>query len=725
MRIARQVALGLVLLVSAHDMSGAQSPSGAGDPSRRGVVTGRDDGAPVLGALVVHERSGARVRADEQGVFAVRARTGDTIAVRALGFRETRTVVPAGAAAPLRVVLTPLPTLLPKFTTTVGQRVIRASESPRSIAIVSKEELAAAAAVSVNQLLRQLPGLQELPAAPSRSSISIRGFDDARVLVLVDGEPVSGTLVESRDIGRLSAVGTERIEVTKGPSSVEFGSDALGGVINIVRAAPTKALSGEWLARRGGLGRQESSGSISQTVGGVGYRIDGGWRQSDRVTGYDAAGSTFHRVYDLRTDVRVPLKGGWQARLDARGSQERQRFPVDASFNGFIDDRGGQAFVEGAGPTLGGLLRLRAAGQRFLYTYRQSRGMLPIRGSADSLEQRERVARYLASYTRVLGGHAIDAGVQHAERHLAAPGKLTGDSAAESVTEAFVRDAWTVGRWQLTAGARTTRSTLWGQSTNPSLGATWQATSRLQWRANVARGFRAPGFKEIRYTFTNPAAGYTLIGNTALRPERSVSTSVGGAWAVSSRLGLDVEAYRNDVRDLIDWRYQGDNAAGFQQYANVNVAEARTQGVEFNARLVVAGAEWTAGYDFLRARDLGSGLPLSRRATHTARLRASHEWRVREGLIGDLSARYTGGAPLIGIPSGAPITGPFSTESGVVGRQGALLSVDAQVRLAVTPVAELSGGVNNLLGQRPALWTPAFDRQFYVGASVKWSGVER
>jgi outer membrane receptor for ferrienterochelin and colicins len=253
------------------------------------------------------------------------------------------------------------------------------------------------------------------------------------------------------------------------------------------------------------------------------------------------------------------------------------------------------------------------------------------------------------------------------------------------------------------------------------VGLAWQTTPALRLRGNVARGFRAPGFKEIRYTFFNPAGGYEIIGNAELRPESSVSGSFGGTWAPSTSASLDVELYRNDVKDLVDWSFRGNNAAGFQQYANVNVAEARTQGIETNARFLVLGSDITAGYDYLRARNLLTGLPLTRRASHTARLRVSRSFDVLRGLQGDLSVRYTGGAPLIGIPSGAPITGPFSTEQGVVGRQGALLSVDAQWRLQLTSRAELSMGGNNLLAQRPALWTPAFDRQLFVGLHMRWS----
>jgi len=705
----------------------AQQPAGAraATPAARvvtGRVTSRGDGAPVAGAEVVHRPSGARVRTDAYGAFRMAAERGDTLDVRALGFRSRSTVV---TAEPMTIVLETVATVLPGFITTVGQRAIRASESARQLLIADRRAIDASAAISANQLLRQLPGLQELPTPPARTTIAMRGFDDARVLVLVDGEPVPGGLVESRDIGRASTVGVERIEVTKGPGSVEFGSDAIGGVINIVRAAPSVPFTSTWLVRQGGLGRREATGEISQTRGALGYRVDGGWRQVDRVTGYDAATATFQRVYDLRTDLRYALGARWGLRLSAQGTQERQRFPVDARFNGFIDNRAGSGFLEATGPVAGGQLRVRASGIRFAYQYRQARGLLPIRGSADSLEQRERQERLLLAWTRQVGGHAVDLGMQHSWRSLTAPGRLTGNQAADLVREAFARDAWTLGDWQLSAGGRYTSSSLWGEAWTPSLGALWQPASAWRMRGSLARGFRAPGFKEIRYTFFNPAGGYQIVGNPDLRPESSVSGSVGGTWAPSLRWSLDAEAYRNDVKDLVDWSYRGDNAAGYQTYANVNIARARTQGIETNVRVMLAGTEVTAGYDFLKARNLSTGLPLTRRATHTARLRASREWALLEGLQGDVSVRYTGNAPLIGIPAGAPITGPFSTEPGIVGRQGALLSVDMQWRLRVSKLATLSFGGNNLLNQQPALWTPAFQRQMYAGLSIHWAAVEK
>ena len=715
-RVAAPFALTLMCSASAMRVR-AQSVLQPSATTVQGIVLGRGDTVGVLSAAIRATGSNARARSDETGRFGIAARLGDTLVVRALGFREARLVV---SGASVVVLLDALPTVLPVFTTTMGQRVIRASESPRSVTVLDRRDIDGAAAISANQLLRQVPGLQELPSPPSKTSISVRGFDDSRVLILVDGEPVAGALIESRDIGRLSTLATERIEITKGPSSVEFGSDALGGVINIVQAAPSKRLTVDALARHGGLGREESTVGVSQRVGKFGYRVNGGWRQSNRVTGYDATGPTFDRIYDLRSDFRYEVSRRLSLRLDVQASQERQRFPLDAQFNGFIDNRGAQGFVEARASMLGGSLRARAFEQAFNYEYRQARGLLPIRGSADSLEQQERQGRYLLAYTRVAGAHAIDIGVQRSSRTLVAPRKVEGDSARDAVTEVFARDAWTIGAVQLTAGARHSASSLWGSTTNPSVGLAWQLSPSVRLRSNIARGFRAPGFKEIRYTFFNPAGGYTLVGNLELRPETSVSGTFGGTWAPSSSLSFDVEGYRNDVDDLIDWRFQGNNPAGYQVYKNVNVARARTQGIESNVHLLRDGTDVTLGYDFLRARDLGMGLPLSRRATHTARVRVSHEWAVRRGLSTDLSARYTGNAPLVGIPSGAPITGPFSTEAGIIGRQGAFLAIDAQLRLNLITGAELSVGANNLLDQRPVLWTPAFARQLFVGLRLRW-----
>ncbi len=676
------------------------TPSDAQAQAVRGLITSRGDAAgPIVSAEVTVIASGLKTRSDAQGVFRILAGVGDSLHVRALGFRERRVAI---TAFDMTVQLEPLPALLDRVVTTVGQREMRAGDSPASVLVLSREDIAAAAAVSANQLLRRLPGLQEIASPPAQTSIAIRGLDQSRVLVLVDGEPVAGAMTENRDIGRLSTMAAERIEVIKGPSSVEYGSEALGGVINLVTAAPTSTFVAEATARAGELGRRESALEVSDTYGRVGVRLNGGWRQTDRVTGINASSTTLDRVYDFRGDTRIRVNDRVQLRTNLTLSQQRQRWPVGAGFNGFIDNNSQQGFVEAQVNAAGGVLRSRLFGQRYAYQFREALGLLPITGSADSLEQRERMTRALVSYSRTARRHTIDAGTQFSARDITSPTKIDGDSATDRVTEFFLRDAVTIGDVLLTAGARTSSSTLWGNAVSPSVGAVWQAGPATRLRANVARGFRAPSFKEIRYTFINGAAGYQITGNADLRPESSWSTSLGGTWAPRPSLAFDVDAYRNALTNLIATRDVGINAAGLILFQNVNVERARTEGVETSMRYGRGTAELSLGYDYLRARDLLTGRTLDGRATHTARAALSSHLSVLGGIATDLSTRY------------------ISAAQRALFTQQPFLSVDGQVRVGLPRAVELSIAVTNLFDQRPGGWPPAFERQLLVGLRAGW-----
>jgi outer membrane receptor for ferrienterochelin and colicins len=663
-----------------------------------GRVLSSADASPIVSARISIPQGTMIARTNDRGEFVVTVRSGDSLVIGALGFRQQR----VASADTLTVRLTPLATTLATVITTVGQREMRSADNPASSVVLTKADIAAANAVSANQLLRQLPGLQELSAPPAQSSIAIRGLDASRVLVLVDGEPAAGGLIENRDIGRLSTLAADRIEVTKGPSSVEFGSDALGGVINLVTAAPSAVPMADILVRSGELGRRESSVALSNTVGPVGVRINGGWRQSDRVTGVNAGGTTLDRVYDMRGDVRYRISDSWRVRSDVQLSQQRQRWPVGGGFNGFIDNHTEQALVEAVGSVRGGSVRARLFGQRYAYQFRQAQAAIPIAGTADSLEQTETLGRGLLSYSRVIGNGTLDVGAQYSNRRIEAPNKIDGNRATDEVTELFARHAVTLGDVLVSAGARSTTSTLWGSTVSPSLGAIWHTSPTVQLRANLARGFRAPSFKEMRYTFLNANAGYTLIGNPNLTPESSWSSVVAASWAPVANLLLSAEAYRNEVRDLVAIRATGFTTAGLQIFENTNVARARTEGVEFAMRASHGASSLSAGYDYLRARDRETGRTLDGRARHTARVALQHDWLQRRGLVSDLAVRYTGSAPV-----GTTM-------------QQAFLSIDGQLRSGFARGLEAMVGVTNLLNQRPAGWTPAFQRQLVVGVNARW-----
>ncbi len=676
--------------------------------------------APVP-ALVVLARdagthqviSGARARllgsrqaalADQSGrIVLPSSALDDTLLVSALGYAAVRQPVAAGVAGEVVVILVPEATVLPEIVTTVAGRERSIAEATGSIVTIPAREIDAQAATAVDQVVAELPGVQQGAGFPAGSSLYIRGLGAARVLLLVDGQPVGGPMLENRDLSRTSTLAVDRIEVTKGPGSLEHGSDAIGGVINVVTAAPVGPLRLSAEGRAGTGGRREGNVALVRG-GGTGFRLAGGWRQTDQVAGLDSAGSAFERTWDVRGTAR-PTVGGTRLRIDGGYDRTRQRWPVSGGFNAFVDTWGASALLEATASAAGGTLRARTAGQQFSYRYRLSRGSQPI--ATDSApSQSEQSLRTVLAWSRPAGAHLLDVGVEATLRRVDAPGRISVGAGSDENLDVFGQDGWQLGRWYLTGGARVSHNSRWGTALTPSVGAAWEITPTLRWRAAAARGFRGPSFKELAWTFSNAAAGYVIQGNPDLRPERSWSYSTGVTWAPGGGWRFGIETYRNSLRDLIDFATAGSTPAGLLILQPRNVDRARTEGLEVDLRRVFGAWILATGYDYLRARDLGADLPLDRRASHTGRVRVTRLLGFMPGGALDVTARYTGPAPVLGTAAG---------QTRVTGERGAFLSTDLHLAGSVTRGLRVNAGVDNVFDARPADWPGQVERRFYLG----------
>lgn len=674
----------------------------------RVLVLGAGDGMPVAQARVALALARRLVVTDASGGASIPSGMGeDTLLVAAIGFRPLRLPLALPMDSVLTLRLIPAPAVLPDLVTTAGRQVQRAAATTAHVETVDRRELDATAAASVDRAVGDLSGVQQNGVRPAGTTLQIRGLGESRVLLLVDGEPVSGTLIENRDLSRTSTLAVDRIEVTRGPSSLEHGSDALGGVINVVTAAPEGPFQISTSGLVGGDGRRE--GSVGVHGGGdVGFRITGGVREVDRVAGQESADATLERMWDLRSTLRKRLTNGWQFRADANLERTRQRWPVTEARNGFVDTWAGGGFVEAGLSRPWGDLRFRVVGQRLDYRYREAVGLRP-EGGADTLDQKERVLRGVVALSRSLGLHRLSMGLEGSLRDVDAPQKIAGNGAGDRQVEGYAQDSWSAGRLLLNGGARVTANSRWGQAVTPSVGAAFELSPAIRFRGSVARGFRGPSMKELSWTFRNDAVGYIIQGNPDLRPESAWSFATGVSWAPANGLLATADVYRNSVHDLIDFAVVGTTPQGFQVYTPTNVTRARTEGVELSFR--AASGPWiaTVGYDYLRARNLTTDQPLDRRAHHTGRLRLTHLVHLLAGGALDLSARYM---------SEAPITGTTTGGAGVGDTQGAFLSLDMQASVSLVTGLRLAVGGDNLLDRYPANMPGILGRRIYVSARV-------
>jgi outer membrane receptor for ferrienterochelin and colicins len=237
------------------------------------------------------------------------------------------------ASDSMLVSLDRLAVVLPELVTTGGQWTTRIAEAPAPIVTVQSAELVSRGVTAVDQAVAGLPGVQLQPTQPAGTSVSIRGIGEQRVLVLIDGEPAPGNQLETIDLSRLSTYDAERVEVTKGPTSSEFGSDALGGVINIVSRAPPEPFTVDANVTAGNLGRFTGDAAIGGTTGRLGTRVTASVRQLDWAAGVEDS-TSFERVWNVGGTLRYAATPSVDLRMDVKYFYERQRWPVGAGFNG-------------------------------------------------------------------------------------------------------------------------------------------------------------------------------------------------------------------------------------------------------------------------------------------------------------------------------------------------------------------------------------------------------
>lgn len=692
--------------------SGERSISAGGEDTGR--VVDESGGGIAFATLTwtVSEGKGGdrRTDTDAEGYFRLPPGLGDTerITVSALGYESIELLPNAARQSGWRIVLTSDPLELSEMIVTASGRLQRRSEVAVPVARVSAAEIEISGATSALELLSEVPGIEAVSGTPVGATLRIRGIGESRVLVLVDGQPSGGAFLENRDLGRLSLGAVERVEVVKGPMSALYGSDALGGVVNVITRAPAKGFQSDLRMGGGDGGRYEGSAAVSGG-GSVLYRATGSWRQQDRVPGLNDLNSAFSRVWDLRTTVRTGSASAVALRADVHAVRERQRWPIGGGFSGFNDNRGVTGWIEALRPVGGGTVTGRLFGQNYHHLFRSARGTAPIAGADEDL-QTEQLWKASVTYAGRAGGHGFDLGAEVATRAIESPDKILEDRASDQQLDLFAQDAWTLNRTSLSAGARLTLNDRWGRTVSPTLGVAVLATSAVRLRGTVGRGFRAPSFKELAWDFANLGAGYTVRGFDGLEPEQSWNASAGVEWAPARRIGLGFDIFDNRIDNLIETTFVGNEPGGLLIYSPRNVRRARTRGLEASASVQGTGWDLAAEYALLVARSIEDDLPLDRRSRHSARVRLQRVWPVAEGALLSVTTRLTGSAPIIGLGS---------LGLAQIGRQARYVGVDLHGSLRITSGVELTAGVENVFDVRPDGWQAAITRRLRLGLQAR------
>lgn len=547
------------------------------------------------------------------------------------------------------------------------------NDAPASMTVITREELQQRPVLDLSDALRGTPGVTLSGVGLTRRGIRIRGMDSEYTLTLIDGRRVnaaSDAIAHADfDLGWIPVEAIERIEVVRGPMSSLYGSEALGGVVNII----TRRATDDW------------KGSATYNGGIVGGGLGGDTYQAAVYAGgaliRDTLGLSFYGETRRKDDTADPAdeRLSEQEGREAHSGNlvltwtpsEAQR--IDFSHLQGEEKRWRNALQAGAAPYVYETVdHIDRAQTSLSHRGQWQWGESLVRAYRSTLERSNRRSRGAATRPQDLSEDTVDghASVWLGERNrLTIGGEWRRERLEDSTVAAsgraetrqralFVQDEIDLTPdWSLVIGNRSDHHQQYGWHQSPRAYTVYHLSERFSLKGGVGSGFKAPSLKQLspEYSAVGGGGRFTILGNPDLQPETVTSYEIGAAWQWQ-RWSLEATAFQNDLEDLIQTICVSSCGVRGREVRNyVNIAEARIRGVELAGKVELpAGFAVDANYTWLQPRDLTTDLPLIERPRHSGA--ATLAWAhadFRMGLRGEYKGTQwqTSGTALVKLPA--------------------------------------------------------------------------
>lgn len=442
-----------------------------------------------------------------------------------------------------------------------ANRVARtADDTLASVTVLTRKDIEQKQAGSVPELLRGLPGVQFANnGGPGKStSLFLRGTNDGHTVVLIDGVKVGSATLGSASLQDLPVEQIERIELVRGPRASLYGSEAIGGVIQIfTRKGPQDATFS-----LGGGSRQTYEGSAAGGFGDQSLWLNAG------ASGFSTHGINVHpsvnepdkdgytrSSMNLRGGGRVGSKLGWD--LQALHTEGRNKYDGNPNLTDLRQDVYAGNLRYDVTPRYATSLRLA---QSFDGTTN-----LKDDSFSSRIDTRRNQANWQNEYT--LGeGHQLVGGLDWQYDEVLSSNQF--DRNKRTNRAAFGEYLGTLGRADLQLSGRHDDNEQFGRHNTGSVAAGFSLSSALRLRTSYGTGFKAPTFNDLYFPKS---------GNPALKPETS-RTLEAGAGGKLGEFHWDASLFRTTIDNLISWT---PDASG--KWTPSNVSRARIKGLELSA----------------------------------------------------------------------------------------------------------------------------------------------
>lgn len=572
---------------------------------------------------------------------------------------------------------------------TATRTAMTVKETPSTVEIVDSKKLEQTQAKTLHDALKGALGVNVFNDFQGRSNVSIRGSESRHVLIMVDGKRLGGEAAYNSanawDVDRIRMEDVERVEIIRGPAGALYGSDAMGGVINVITKTPDKTTAdinyeygwyedGKGAGYKGNLYLQGAEGNYS-------YKINAGLNKNRPYLDPKGSGDSMNfygKQQPLSLNVGYKFDNGNELSVDfSKIKEENQKSTTSTTVmmpgkvwqdkvqTIYNDNKRTDYAITYKGSDDKQDLMFRAYKSVFDKHYKnQNLTRMTMMGRPQGWKLQDPKVDTVKRTLSVIEGkdtfnlsdkNKLTAGFEYRKdqsegTRLKKPStSLNGadahaafDKADINYLAAYVQDEFRLDeKWLIIPSVRFDHSDQFSNKLTSNLAATYNAADDVRIKAVVGQGYKTPTVNDL-YIFwemyaANPGGkGQFYVGNPDLKPEKSLSyeLSVEKDWGDRSTVHLGV--FRSEVKDLISTYWTGKltdddpdlypGVKGDMIMAYENIPEATLQGVElYGSHRLGKNIYLNAGYTFLDAKDKTNGTRLKDRAKHQVTFGVSYQ----------------------------------------------------------------------------------------------------
>jgi outer membrane receptor for ferrienterochelin and colicins len=493
------------------------------------------------------------------------------------------------------------------------------SSVPMPVTLITKEQLQKSGSIRLRDILLEQTGITIVSDFGNSEGVQLQGVAADYTLILLDGVPIVGRTSGNIDLNRLTVNNIKQIEIVKGPSSSLYGSEAIGGVINIITEKPKHEQfigSLSYFARGGAKNELDINTNVVWkkkklgVVAGVNLNSSEGFDLSPETVSRTTAPhqnftGNLKVMYDFSDKLKGTISQRYFSQIQGNNSEENKQedwnittklsheitneWNVDYTF--YVTKYNAESIFNNEKTNYNQtLLRPEIKSKNTFNT-----GTL-IFGAGANLESLERtefegVKKFNTPY--VFGQFDFNP----------------------------------INNLNVIIGARFEDSNQYKSAFTPKISSSYQINDWLMAKASVGYGFKAPDFRQLYFNFKNTASGYIVLGTQTLydlygdlstvqtiekelKPESSIGYNFGFQVQPMSILKLSINLFRNDIKDLIDTfdtqlkASELNLPSGTRTFSYRNIDEVYTQGVEVDVNYKLSNNfRILGGYQFLDTGD--------------------------------------------------------------------------------------------------------------------------